>query len=123
MADPLRPALLEILQHSLGLDEHGLYQGAREGYRNHFVTDVDCDDGRACRELVELGLMRERPPTALSDGMPVWCVTDRGREVVAEESPKPRKLTQKRYRAYVASGFDGSFGEYLRLRRSEVLGG
>jgi len=48
---------LQILQHSLGLDEYG--QG--EMYRNHFCAGGD-DEG-TCRALVALGYMRQHATT------------------------------------------------------------
>lgn len=112
----MRPDLLHILQHALGLDEHGLYKGARDGYRNHYVTGPDCDSYAPCRELVEGGLMAEHPPREGWLPYSTFVVTDRGREVVAEQSPPAPKLTrgQKRYQRYLRSGADMSFGDWLR---------
>jgi hypothetical protein len=115
MAEPLRGELLHILQHSLGLDEHGLYKGAREGYRNHFCTGPDCDSYAPCRELAELGLMAEYPPREWLQ-YSTFVVTARGREVVAEQSPPAPKLTrsQKRYQRFLRHDSGMSFREWLR---------
>ena len=48
----MSPEQLQILQHSLGVDQYG--QG--EMYRNHFCAG-DADEP-ICRELVAMGYMR-----------------------------------------------------------------
>lgn len=110
----MRQELLHVLQHSLGLDQHG--QGSQ--YRNHFVAggrDIDL-----CRELVASGHMTERADNGLTGGMPWFSVTPNGIDAVALESPKAPpepKLTrsQKRYREYLVVGdcFE-SFADFLR---------
>jgi hypothetical protein len=116
MSEQLREDLLHILQHSLGLDEHGLYKGAREGYRNHYCTGPDCDSYAPCRELVEMGLMVEHPPREWLK-YSTFVVTERGREVVAEQSPPAPKLTrsQRRYRRFLREDSSLSFREWLRV--------
>jgi hypothetical protein len=122
MAEPLREELLHILQHSLGLDEHGLYRGERDGYRNHFVTDGDSGDGRMCRELVALGLMVEHASREITGGMSTFTVTDAGRDAVAEQSPSAPKLTrsQKRYQRFLIHDNGMSFREWLRAGYDEA---
>ena len=88
----MTPDLLHILQHSLGLDEHGLSKGEREGYRNHYVAGGD--NISRCRDLVALGLMRETRASALTGEMPCFVVTDAGRDAVREHSPPAPKLAQ-----------------------------
>jgi hypothetical protein len=114
MAEPLREELLHILQHSLGLDEHG--QG--RAYRNHFVTDGESADGRMCRDLVALGFMDEHAPrSALTGEMPWFTVTPLGESAVRTQSPPPPKLTagQKRYKRFLREDSSQSFGEWLRV--------
>lgn len=104
--------LLHILQHSLGLNKYGM--GTQ--YRNHFVAGPD--DADKCRELVEMGYMKEYCASNLSGGDPVFTVTRKGKDAVSLESPAPPKLTrgQRRYRAYRESESDESFGEWLKNR-------
>lgn len=103
---------LRILQHSLGLDEFG--QG--QAYRNHFVTSPGSADFKICQDLVAQGLMHTKGVHPLA-GRGGWCfwVTEKGREFVAEQSPKPPKLSRSklRYKRYLEFGdcFD-SFIEF-----------
>ena len=105
---------LHILQHSLGLDQHG--NGSQ--YRNHFVTGPGSNDFDACRALVSEGLMTERAPSELTGGDVLFIVTPKGVDFVALNSPEPPKLTrsQKRYREFLKSDCGYSFGEWLRCR-------
>lgn len=105
---------LHILQHSLGVDNHG--QG--DQYRNHFVTGADSDDWPACRELVAEGLMTETPGNAITGGGSVFRVTPAGVDYVALHSPAPPKLTrsQRRYEAFLDADSGMRFGEWLKLR-------
>lgn len=73
-------AHLEILRHSIGLDER---TGRGRAYRNHFVAGGK--DEALCRELVAEGLMIEGRRSELTGGDPVFFVTKAGR--VAAESP------------------------------------
>lgn len=106
---------LEILQHSLGLDQYGL--GAM--YRNHFCAGGD--DEQTCRELIALGYMRQHLTT---EWLPYFncSVTDAGKEAVQRESPKPPKLTagQARYRAFLKADCGVSFGEWLKQSKREL---
>lgn len=101
---------LEILQHSLGVDQHG--QGRM--YRNHFCAGGG-DEG-ACRELVQMGYMR----TFTRSYLPYYncTVTEAGKAAMLEQSPKPPKLTrsQERYRRFVQADTGESFREWLRRR-------
>lgn len=102
---------LEILQHSLGVDEYG--QGAM--YRNFFCAGGD--DEPTCRELVDMGLMRQHKTT---ETYPYFncSVTDEGKKAVREQSPKPPKLSrsQKRYREFLNVDSDITFGEWLKMK-------
>ena len=113
----MTPALLHILQHSLGLDAHGLYKGEREGYRNYFATGPNCDHYALCRELADAGLMTEHLPDAAWQQYSTFIVTDAGRDAVREHSPPAPKLTraQKRYRRFLDHDCDVSFIEWLRV--------
>lgn len=100
---------LQIIQHSLGVDQYG--QG--EMYRNHFCAGEG--DEAACRELVALGYMRQHPTT---EWLPYFncSVTNEGKRAMLAESPKPPKLTrgQKRYRDFLHADCDRSFIEWLK---------
>ena len=103
---------LEILQHSLGVDQYG--RGAR--YRNYFVGSDP-----ACRELVALGYMREYPASELTGGDPLFRVTQDGVKAMLAESPNPPKLTrgQRRYREWLSSGAADCgypFGDWLKRK-------
>jgi hypothetical protein len=106
------PRQLEILQHSLGLDQYG--QGNM--YRNHFCAGGD--DEIVCRELVALGYMEQFTRKFL----PYFncLVTDAGKTAVKRESPMPPKLTrgQKNYRAFLDCDFGQKFGEWLKQKRT-----
>lgn len=99
---------LEILQHSVGVDQYG--QGRM--YRNHFCAGER--DATDCRELVAQGLMWnwER------EGLPYYncSVTDAGKAAIREHSPKPPLLTrsQQRYRRFLDADSGYSFIEWLR---------
>lgn len=106
----MTPAQLQILQHTLGMDEYGR---SKEGKRNHF-----CGEDATCRALVALGYMKEASgfPSALSGGDPVFTATPAGRAAVAAESPKPPRLTrgQRRYQAWLGMDWGWTFGEFLK---------
>ena len=100
---------LEILQHGLGVDRYG--QGPQ--YRNHFCAGGD--DEATCRELVALGYMQQHRTT---DWLPYFncSVTEAGKLAVAQESPKPPKLSrsQRRYREWLNGHTGRPFGEWLK---------
>ena len=112
----MKPDLLDILQHSLGLDRYGIYNGARDGYRNHFASGPGCDHYALCRELVDAGFMVEHQPRASWQEYSTFVVTDRGREVVRAESPAPPKLSrsQRRYQRFLDADSSMSFGEWMK---------
>jgi hypothetical protein len=103
---------LHYMQHALGLDDYG--QGS--WYRNHFVAGPGCDSWEALCRLVELGLMRRHEPRALFGGDYCFVVTEAGKQHVREHSPAPPKLSRAkaRYRAWLRSGADMPFGEWLK---------
>lgn len=105
---------LHILQHSLGVDKHG--QGSM--YRNHYVGGAD-----KCRPLVAMGYMLECKPRSISGGDVWFVVTDEGKKVMLDESPKPPKMTQsqKRYREFLnaSDAFGCSFREWLTMRKED----
>jgi hypothetical protein len=111
---PLTPEQLHVLQHSLGLDEHG--QGT--WYRNHYCSGPPCDSYATCRSLVELGLMVEHAPRALFGGDSCFVVTEAGKDAVRAQSPPAPKLTrgQRRYQQWFSSGASDvmSFGDWLK---------
>lgn len=104
-------ARLHILQHSLGLNEHG--QG--RAYRNHFETGPGSTDHAHCMALVESGLMARGVGSALTGGDDLFTVTEAGRAFVAENSPPPppskngyaqRNAEIQRLRAAMVSAMD-----------------
>lgn len=103
----LTPKQLEILQHSLGVDQYG--RGPM--YRNHFCAGGDDED--ICRELVALGLME----TFTRSFLPYYncTVTDAGKASMLAESPKAPRLSrsQQRYRDYLKADSGYSFIEWL----------
>ena len=106
---PLTKEQLQILQHSLGVDECG--QG--EMYRNHFCAG-GCDE-TLCRELVDMGYMQQHLTTKWLPYFNV-SVTPDGIAAMVRESPKPPKLTrsQKRYRQFLRADTGRPFGEWLK---------
>ena len=104
---------IEILQHSLGLDQYG--QG--QMYRNHFCAGPV--DEPTCRELIALGYMQQHPTTEIFQDFNC-SVTEDGKQAVRRESPKPPKLTrsQKRYRAFLNADSDMTFGEWIKAKVS-----
>lgn len=121
MTPMLTPKQLEILQHTLGLDQYGRgkrYHG--ETYRNHFCAGAD--DEPTCRELIALGYMQQHPTTAW---LPYFncSVTDAGKAAVRRESPNPPKLTrsQQNYQAFLDADSGLKFGEWLQSRTSSNL--
>jgi hypothetical protein len=117
-APPARPGAivstrtLEILQHSLGLDEFG----RGPAYRNRFVTGGSGPDHEDCARLEGEGLMvRVSVAAELIGGGTLFCVTDAGRRYVRERGPAPPKLTrsQQRYERYLDADSDLSFGEWI----------
>ena len=95
----MKPELLAILQHALGLDEYG----RGEACRNHFCAGVS--DEPLCRELVDMGYMYVFRPNASPYPYYNVAVTSAGKEAVRRESPTPPKLTrsQQRYRDWLNS--------------------
>jgi hypothetical protein len=108
----VRKDLLEILQHSLGVDQYG--RGRM--YRNHY-----CGGAEQCRLLVDLGYMIEHTPSELTGGSPLFTVTSAGRRAMLEACPKPPKLTrsQIRYRDFLREDCGESFGEWLKWRHGK----
>jgi len=104
---------LDILQHSLGLDQYG--RGT--GYRNHFCSGGE--DEFICRELVAEGLMHECPVCDIVPGYNCY-VTEAGKKAIREHSPAPPKLTrsQKRYQRFLDADCGLSFKEWLQYTKA-----
>jgi predicted secreted acid phosphatase len=108
---------LQIIQHSLGLDQCG----RGEMYRNRFVSGPGHSDQPEIDQLVAEGLMEDCSsrvhPSLLGEGARLFCVTDAGIEWVKANSPKvPRRTkAQERYRRFLEWGdcFD-SFVDFCR---------
>ena len=108
---------LHILQHSLGLDQHG--RGA--AYRNHYchaVADDPADTTRQDLKALEAAGLMELGGTINGGKDGLWRVTTAGRSAVRRESPAPPKRTrgQTRYAQWLDSGCQFPFGEWLRRR-------
>jgi hypothetical protein len=103
---------LHLLQHALGLDQHG--RGT--AYRNHFVTGEGSDDHSDCIALVAYGFMTMRTGSELSGGDDIFRVTDAGRDAVAAQSPKAPKIprAKQRYLDYLEADSSSSFIDWLR---------
>jgi hypothetical protein len=112
---PLTNRQLEVLLHSLGLDEYG--RGRR--YRNHFATDPESNDGAICRSLVDVGFMVDHGARELAAGMHVYSVTPTGEAAIAAQCPKPPKVSRsrQRYLDWLADDSGLSFREWIRLPR------
>lgn len=107
----LNKGQLELLQHALGVDQYG--HGAM--YRDHFAAGPA--DEPVCRELIALGLMRRVATTEM------FCdfncrVTDEGKRLVREQSPRPPKLTrsQVRYREFLDADSGLKFEEWMKRK-------
>lgn len=105
---------LEILQHSLGVDQYGRGQQ----YRNHFCAGGANED--TCRELVVMGYMA----TFQRSYLPYYncTVTDSGKAAMLAQSPKPPKLSrsQRRYRAWLRCDNGESFGQWLKDQKTKA---
>ena len=112
IAVPFSTDLLEILQHSLGVDRYG----CGNKYRNRFVTDQDGSDGQKCERLVRLGFMKNHGRFGANESYNCYTVTAQGIEIVDTQSESPPKLSrgQKRYRAYLNADSNLTFGEWLK---------
>jgi len=109
-------ARLQILHHSLGLDEFG----RGEMYRNRFVSGPGHYDQPVIDQLVAEGLMAKSDlvhPSLLGPGGLLFYVTEAGIAWVQANSPKPPRRTkaQERYRRYVE--FGDSFNSFLDFCR------
>lgn len=123
----LTPEQLHILQHALGCDEYGQSEYASRWHnrdekdgcwtypRNRYVSDPDPD----LAALVTAGFMADHGAYELAGGMHYFRVTEKGRDAMIAQSPKPPVLTagQKRYREWLHADCGMSFGEWLRVRR------
>jgi hypothetical protein len=110
---------LQILQHSLGVDEYGRTPKGFTPYtRNHFCAGLGGPDEIVCRELIGLGFMKQHETT---EHMPYFncSVTLNGTLAMASESQKPPKLTrsQLRYRRFLDSDCDMSFRDWIRYEQ------
>lgn len=106
---------LGILQHAIGADKYGR---RGRGERNYFTTDANGADGRVCKSLVSLGLMKDRGSYGpLSGDGNIYVVTGQGIDAVTRDSPPPPKRTasQNRYESFLnwKDAFGGTFREFL----------
>lgn len=103
--------LIEILQHSMGLNQYG--EGTK--YRNHYVTGKgqDLDD---CLDAVAKGYMIERTnkvdPSLIGHSR-LFCVTKAGEAFISEHSlsrPVSPKIPARKLRA------TRKYAAYLRMK-------
>lgn len=109
---------LQILQHSLGVDQYG---NGRQ-YRNHFCTGPSSADYDYCLALTAEGLMTRRTGSEISGGDDIFHVTAKGVDFVALNSPiepPAPKLTrsQKNYQEFLTAECNETFGEWMRFKR------
>lgn len=76
----MSPEQLQILRHSLGLDQ----AGNGHAYRNHYVTGEGSTDHPVCMELVEGGFMEKRRPSELTGGDDLFILTAFGKAAARE---------------------------------------
>lgn len=108
----MKPDLLHILQHSLGVDKYGL----GNQYRNRFVTGPGSTDFPKCVELFELGLMRNHGPQSIAGGDYLFTVTEEGKIAMHMNSPEPPKLSRskQRYQQFLHADSGLSFKDWLK---------
>lgn len=118
MADGLSAKQVDILQHSLGLDQYGRGQMRR----NHFVTGEGSKDHADCMSLVSLGLMSRRANIEIYGGDDLFHVTEAGKRAVVPASPVPPKLSagKQRYRDYLNSESSRPFIDWLKWKSSKA---
>jgi hypothetical protein len=108
---------LHVLQNALGVNQYG--QGAMS--RNYFA--VGALDEIVCRELVDLGFMREFPPADCRP-YPYLAVTAEGIHAMRRESPVPSNVSpvRKRYLEYCqfADAYSCTFAEWLKIRTTDA---
>lgn len=114
MIDSISATQLQILQHSLGVNQYG--QGER--YRNRFITGEGSIDHPDCMALVNAGLMAKGRPSCLTGGDDLFFVLEAGIQHVLTHSPKPPPKTraQQRYQDYLNADSDMSFGDWMKSR-------
>ena len=108
----MTPRQLEILQHSLGVDQYGRTpKGYTPFTRNHFCAGPA--DELDCRALIEMGFMVQHQTTEVFPDFNC-SVTYKGQGAMKKASPEPPKLTrsQLRYRRFLEA--DGCCGETFR---------
>jgi hypothetical protein len=112
---------LKILQHSLGVDKHGLTpKGYRPYTRNHFCAGIS--DEPTCRELVAMGYMVQHERR---EDLPYFncSVTNEGMKAMHAASPNPPKMSRsaKRFEEYrtFSDAFDCTFRQWLDICKTE----
>ena len=107
----MKTELLQILQHSLGVDQYG--HGRQ--YRNHFYADGK--DISLCKELEAMGFMWSEKPSPLTGGSIPFFVTEEGKKAMADNSPKPPKLNRSKQRYQQYREYGDSFDSFLDFVR------
>lgn len=113
---------LNILQHTMGLDEFG--RGNK--YRNHFVSCKGHHDQPEIDIMVSEGLMEKvlgiHPELLGGKDSHCFRVTRKGERYIEENSPKPPRLTKAQQRGArwreFGDMFD-SFRDFLRWDREK----
>lgn len=113
LIDPVVMPFYHLLHHTLGITDPNQF----DSYRNFFEASDGHTDLPGLLELCKAELMIEgKSPSFCHQDSRTFYVTQKGREVAFETRPKPPKLTrgQRRYRTYLRSEVDQSFGEWLK---------
>jgi hypothetical protein len=119
----MTPRQIEILQHSLGVDQYGRTPKGYTPYTRNFFC-AGAKDEPDCRELVALGYMEHRCPTS---AFPYYncAVTAEGIKAMHKESPNAPKLTrsQLRYRRFLDADCGMSFRDWIRYEQNSRFRG
>jgi len=122
-AAPMTARQLEILQHSLGVDQYGQTPKGFTPYtRNYFSAGVR--DEPICRELVALGYMTHHGTNDIYSSFNC-SVTEAGKKAMRDESPKPPKLSRSklRYMAWLDADCGMTFKEWITYKPSPEIEG
>lgn len=108
----LTKAQIDIIRHSLGIDERGY----SVGNRNYFATDVGSREFIQCESLVKSGHMCRIGDFEWTGGMVVFRVTDEGISEIPK--PKPLSRSKKRYQEFLHADSGLTFIEWLKSKSS-----
>ncbi len=81
-------AHLNILRHTLGAESRS------PGFRNHFITGKNGEDGSLCEDMVRAGHMWSKPYTMNTYGETFYAATESGAKLVGVTLPAPEAGTK-----------------------------